>query len=429
MNVATAELDDELVDWRYKGFPALPEGTRVSDFVADRPSLFDAGFSWPVMALRSSAIDNNIGVLARWCASSGISLAPHGKTTMAPALFARQIAAGAWAMTAATPWQVRAYRAFGVPRVLLANEVADPVFVGWLVSQLADPEFEFLCYVDSVAGVRCLGEASAAAAAVMPPVPSVAARPIPVLLELGVPAGRTGARTDAEARAVAEAVGRFPSLSLVGVAGYEGPLGHGRDSGTLTAVRAYVTRLHDLLQVLDDAGLLDARAREYVLTCGGSGHIDVVSSVLSRTADCARPVRPVLRSGSYITHDNGLYAQTSSLAAELRPAIEVWCQVWSRPEPGLVLLGAGRRDVPFDAGLPVPLVRRTSSGELTPLGGRVTRLNDQHAFLALEESAALEVGDLVCLGISHPCTAHDKWQLLPLIDDERRVIDCVRSYF
>jgi len=418
MNAANGELDDELIDWRFKGFPALAPSTTVSAFVAAKPLLFEAGFEWPVMALRDSAIEHNVEVLAHWCSDRGISLAPHGKTTMTPALFARQLAAGAWAMTAATPWQVRAYRAFGVPRVLLANELVDAAFVPWLVEQLADPTFDFLCYVDSIAGVSLLGGAA-----------SSSTRPIKVLVEVGVRDGRTGVRSTGEAREVAQAVNRSEGLSLVGVAGYEGPFGHGRDDVTLTAVDRYVTSLTDLLHELDKAALLDQRADEYVLSCGGSGQVDVVSAALTRVPACSKPVRSVLRSGSYVTHDHGLYAQTSSLAAELRPAIELWAQVWSRPEPGLALVGAGRRDVPFDSGLPIPLLRRSASGELTPLHGTVTKLNDQHAFLSLAADEPLEVGDLVCLGISHPCTAHDKWQLLPLLDDERRVIDCVRSYF
>ena len=147
----------------------------------------------------------------------------------------------------------------------------------------------------------------------------------------------------------------------------------------------------------------------------------------------------MLRSGSYITHDHGLYAETSSLAPLLRPAIEIWCQVLSLPEPGLALLGAGRRDVSFDAGLPIALWRRSvRGGDVVPFSAPVSKLNDQHAFLDIADIAdtarvapteAIEVGDLVALGISHPCTTHDKWQLMPLLDDERRVIDCVRTYF
>jgi D-serine deaminase-like pyridoxal phosphate-dependent protein len=420
----SAGLDDEVLDWRWKGFPALPAGLRVSEFVAGRPSLFDAGFSWPIATLSRSAIDHNVAVLATWCEDNGVLLAPHGKTTMMPALFSRQLAAGAWAMTAATPWQARVYRAQGVGRVLLANELLDVEFIRWLAAErAADPDFEFLCYVDSVAGVDILGHALAAGGA-------ATAQPLGVLVEIGPLGGRTGCRTRDEVRAVAHAVQRHASLMLIGVAGWEGPFGHGRDDGTLTAIRTFVQELADTLRELDTDALLDPRSPYFVLTCGGSEQVDVVTSVLREAPECSRPVRSVLRSGSYITHDHGLYAETSSLAPQLRPAIEVWCQVLSLPEPGLALIGAGRRDVSFDAGLPTALWHRSiRGGDVVPFDAPVSKVNDQHAFLDVASSDPIEVGDLVALGISHPCTTHDKWQLMPLLDDERRVIDCVRAYF
>jgi D-serine deaminase-like pyridoxal phosphate-dependent protein len=418
-----AEPDDELIDWRWKGFPAVPAGTRVSQFAAGRPSLFTAGFNWPIATLRASAIAHNIDVLATWCEHNGIVLAPHGKTTMAPALFSRQLDAGAWAITAATPWQVRVYRARGVNRVLLANELVDADFISWLAGERAtDPEFEFFCYVDSVAGVEILGSALDAAAD--------AARPLGVLVEVGPAGGRTGCRTPADVRAVASAVQRHRSLMLIGVAGFEGPFGHGRDEATLHEVRGFVDTLADTLVYLDADGLLDSRSPYFVLTCGGSEQLDAVTSVLKQPLACSRPVRAVLRSGAYVTHDHGLYATTSPLASQLWPAIEVWCQVLSRPEPTLALLGAGRRDVSFDAGLPIVLWRRSvRGGDVVPFHADISRLNDQHAFVDLDADDVLEVGDLVGLGISHPCTTHDKWQLVPLLDDERQVIDCVRTYF
>jgi D-serine deaminase-like pyridoxal phosphate-dependent protein len=419
-----AGLDDEVLDWRWKGFPALAAGTRVSEFVASRPSLFDAGFSWPIATLSASAIDHNVGVLAAWCEDNGVLLAPHGKTTMMPALFSRQLAAGAWAMTAATPWQVRMYRENGVRRVVLANELVDVDFIRWLAAErAADPEFEFFCYVDSVAGVDILGERLAADDAAV-------ARPLGVLVEIGPVGGRTGCRTRDQVRAVAQAVQRHSSLMLVGVAGWEGPFGHGRDESTLTVIRSFVQELADTLSQLDLDALLDPRSPYFVLTCGGSEQVDVVTAVLREAPECSRPVRSVLRSGSYITFDHGLYAETSSLAPQLRPAIEVWCQVLSTPEPGLALIGAGRRDVSFDAGLPIALWRRSvRGGDVVPFDAPVSKVNDQHAFLDVAPSDPIEVGDLVGLGISHPCTTHDKWQMMPLLDDNRRVIDCVRAYF
>ena len=147
-------------------------------------------------------------------------------------------------------------------------------------------------------------------------------------------------------------------------------------------------------------------------------------------------VTAILRSGAYLTHDHGHYDVVSPAtrgvagAPALRPAIELWAQVLSRPEPGLALLGAGRRDVGFDSGLPVPLraVRR-DGGQLGIGGATVTELNDQHAYLRLPESSAMAPGDLVGLGISHPCTTLDKWRMIPVVNSDDRVVDVVHAFF
>jgi D-serine deaminase-like pyridoxal phosphate-dependent protein len=60
---------------------------------------------------------------------------------------------------------------------------------------------------------------------------------------------------------------------------------------------------------------------------------------------------------------------------------------------------------------------------LSSLTSRMT----PHAFLAGE--VPLTPGDLVCFGISHPCTAFDKWQVIPVIDDDCTVVDLIRTYF
>jgi D-serine deaminase-like pyridoxal phosphate-dependent protein len=114
----------------------------------------------------------------------------------------------------------------------------------------------------------------------------------------------------------------------------------------------------------------------------------------------------------------------------LEPALELWAHVLSRPEPGLALVCAGRRDVSFDAGLPVPLRFRQAGGQLTPAAGsHVSALDDQHAYLRLAAGSALAPGDLVCLGVSHPCTSFDKWRVIPVVDDSYHVIDAVHTFF
>lgn len=400
-HAAFAALAGERLDWRFKGIPAGWRDATAADILAAAPVLFEAGVTGPLCVLRETALDHNLATMATWCRDRGVLLAPHGKTHMSPQLFARQAAAGACAVTVATIGQARVYRAFGVEAIVLANELVEPAGLAWLAGELdADPDFGAVCWVDSLRGVRLMTAALAGAS-----------RPLDVCVEVGSPGGRTGCRTDAEVDEVAAAVAASPRLRLVGVAGYEA-VGEGaaRDAGPaataqvrshLAGMRAAVARLAPLFET-----------DEVIVTAGGSSYPDVVAAELAGTAP-----RVILRSGCYLTHDHGLYAATSPLP--MRPAMQVWAPVLSQPEPGLALVGMGRRDVSFDAGLPVPL---------SLPGAAVTKLNDQHAYLALA-GHRVEVGDRLGFGISHPCTTFDKWQLIPVLDDADRVVDLVRTFF
>jgi D-serine deaminase-like pyridoxal phosphate-dependent protein len=175
---------------------------------------------------------------------------------------------------------------------------------------------------------------------------------------------------------------------------------------------------------------------DLIASAGGSTYFDVVADELGSGWTVDREVTPVLRSGSYLTHDSLLYAERSPFAerldGELIAALAVWGTVLSVPEPGLALVGGGRRDFPFDSGMPLPqVVRRAADRATRPATGlTVTALNDQHAYLRLDDDADdVRVGDWIRFGISHPCTAFDKWSHIAVVDDEDRVVDCVRTFF
>jgi len=422
LEAAVAELRERPITGTEKGFGVPAPGATVSaaSLAAGRPSLFGPGFTMPVLVLRESAVAHNIGAMAAYCAAAGVRLAPHGKTTMAPQLFARQLAAGAWAVTAATVGELQVYRAFGVSRVLLANELTAPAGAAWLAGELAaDPGFDCYVYADSLPGVRLLDEAVRQASP---------ARPLPVLVELGYPGGRTGCRDLAAAEAVARAVAQAGSLRLAGAAGYEGLIGRDRSPQTLGAIAAFCRELRSLGDRLAATGLAPD---ELILSAGGSAFFDVVARELTS----GLPGRPaplvVLRSGVYIAFDHGLYAgMVPSPPPLLEPALELWAHVLSRPEPGLALACAGRRDVAFDAGLPVPLRIRGRDGSLRPARDvRAVRLDDQHCYLQLPAGTELAPGELVCFGISHPCTTFDKWRVIPVVVDDYRVVDAVYTFF
>jgi D-serine deaminase-like pyridoxal phosphate-dependent protein len=54
---------------------------------------------------------------------------------------------------------------------------------------------------------------------------------------------------------------------------------------------------------------------------------------------------------------------------------------------------------------------------------------DQHAYVAVETDVDVRVGDLLRLGISHPCTAFDKWRHIPVVDEDHHVVDVLHTYF
>jgi D-serine deaminase-like pyridoxal phosphate-dependent protein len=390
------DVPEPRVDWRSKGF-FVPEGERAaSDYAREKPSLFGGGFTWPVMALRREAAMANIATMAEYSKRHDLDFAPHAKTTMAPGLIAAQFDAGAWGMTVATPSQALVLRRLGVGRILIANEVLDPAALRWLATQ-EDIYFQ----VDSLAGV-------AAAAAV----PEGRLR---VFAELGHAGGRTGARTIEGLEAVARAARDAPRLELVGVTAYEGQL----------ATQPEVDVFLDLL-VAGVARLKGAGIEFALVSAGGSAWFD---RVVARLAALPRDVRVILRSGASVTHDDGFYRLRTPfrrVPAEgpLTAALEIWAQVLSAPEPGLAIAGMGKRDAPFDEGLPVPLeVRR--DGKPVEVTASVTKLNDHHTYLAAD---GLVPGDLIRFGISHPCTAFDKWRYLPVVDEDRRVVDVLQTF-
>jgi D-serine dehydratase len=416
---ALARLREDPIDWRYKGFPPAKGVTPAT--LAERGwNLLTGDLFLPALVLKEHALAHNFDLMARWCQARGVALAPHGKTTMSPELFARQLEAGAWGITAATPAQARMYRAFGVERILLANELVEPGAVRWVASELAaDPAFDFFCLVDSGEAVTAMERALAGHAVV---------RPIPVLVELGVEGGRTGARTVAAALAIAAEVGRSPVLELAGVECFEGIL-HDDEP-----VDAFLRDLRILLDGLIRADAFSGR-EEIVVTAGGSVYFDRAAELLAPPAGDS-PVRLVLRSGCYVTHDHGFYDRSSPFGAHgagserLQPALEAWAVVLSRPEAELAIVGMGKRDVPHDIDLPVPLRARSRAG-LRETNGmmKVVDLNDQHAYVRLPANEDLAPGDLLGCGISHPCTAFDKWRLLPVVDDDYTVIDAVHTFF
>ena len=433
-------LADPLLHPPLKGLPLHAPPLRVSEIGAQGWNVLADDLPFPVALLKQAALAHNIAWMAERTRAWGVDLAPHGKTTMSPQLFARQIEAGAWGISFGNVYQLAVGVAAGVRRAIIPNQVMGAADLAALQRLLqAHSDLRVLFLVDSRAQLAHIE----AWAARHPPV-----RPFELLLEIGFGGGRTGCRSEEEALAVARAVHASPAACLAGVECYEGLWAQGDSRADAEWVGTLMDRVDAVARQCVREGLF-ADAEEVIVSAGGSAVFDLVAARLRPALGWPEGlrVRGVLRSGCYVTHDHGTYTRMMQAMAPrlgcdcgdaLRPALEVWALVQSCPEPGLAIVGAGKRDLSFDMGLPLPIAR-AAPGALqaapAPLGWRIDALNDQHAYLRWDAAdadlaaQAPEVGERIALGISHPCTTFDKWRWMPLVDEDYRVRDAIGIHF
>ncbi len=390
-------------------------------------SIFGGMCHLPILVARERALMHNIQLMSKYCSARNVALAPHVKTTMCPDIARRQIHAGAWGITVATLPQVAALRRDGgFSRVLLANELVDEAGIKWIARELvADPEFEFMMLVDSLAGVRRLDEILTTEGL---------ARQLRVLIEYGSPGGRCGCRTLDATRIVAEAVVASRHLELVGVEAYEGVVSRTADEGGQGEVRSFIREALSAYHALRQRNWLPPDAW---FSAGGSVFFKEVVEEWAAFRDKGVG-RLLLRSGCYVTHDSGRYHRLSPLDGratsteeKLIAALEVWGAVLSLPEPDLAIVGIGKRDASSDAGVPVPLKWQFGRALPEPIRDEpeVVGMYDHHLILRLAKGMELQVGGLVGVGISHPCTTIDKWRRVALVDDSYRILSWLDTEF
>lgn len=431
MTASCAETTHE-VDATLRGVP-FACSTPIKDFAARRLSPARGDLALPALTFDDAILRANRDLFFRWLVAQGAAVAPHAKTPMSPEIVAELREAGAWGASVAGLQQAAVLMRAGEPRLLLANEIGGLPAGRRLGALLAaHPATELFAFADSPEAVAALATAAEAGGRTA----------LPVLVEIG--AGRAGARDAAAVEAVVSAVVRAgPALRLAGVATYEGAVAGPDAAATERAVEALMARTAEAF----------ARVRTMqpeaalIVSAGGSAYFDLVAEALSPLVSADGNATLLLRSGAIFFSDHGIYARAFaaldtrgglaidgerlSAASGFRPALRLWAEVLSRPEAGLAIAGFGMRDVSFDQGLPVLLCVHRDGRELPGAAGgiAVEKLNDQHAFLRLPEGSDLTVGDILCLGISHPCTCLDRWRAVFGLGEDGTVSRVLRTHF
>ncbi|KOC88933.1 amino acid deaminase [Winslowiella iniecta] len=378
--------------------------------------------SLPALVLHRSALLHNLSWMQEYAARHGAELAPHGKTTMAPQLFLRQIEAGSWGITLATATQSAVAAQHGIRRILMANQLLGQANMQIVADLLRDGELEFHCLVDSVENVHQLGQFFTAQGLTLN-----------VLLEVGVVNGRCGCRSQQQIDEVIAAVAQHHSLALSGIEGYEGVI---NSESEQQDVETFIARLVEIALALKASGQFSS-ARP-IITASGSAWYDRVAEAFARQ-DAREAFITLMCPGCYLVHDHGIYQQAQHALLErhpemhraLLPAMEVFAYVQSVPEPGRVIAALGKRDIAHDS-LPVPLrvyPQGSTDAQVLDAGYRVLRLMDQHAFIEVSDDHRLTPGDIIAFGASHPCLTFDKWRRLCVVDDRLQVTETLETFF
>ncbi len=427
--MAADDFLDPWIDASQKGFPHHSAPLRRSQIGAQGWNVLAGDLPLPLAVIKRAVLQHNLAWMQDFAKGQGLGLAPHGKTSMSPQLFRLQLDAGAWGMTFATVTQMRVGLAAGARRCLIANQVLADIDLDCIAALLrSQPDLRLIFLVDSLAQLGLIEAWHARQAQ-----PAA----FEVLLEIGVPGGRTGCRDLDSALLLAQRLHASAAVQLVGVECYEALAASGDTALDQAYVRPLMERMQTVVQACDAQNLFDSD--EVLISAGGSAIFDLVVPGLQTRL--RRRVQGLLRSGCYVTHDQGNYkrmmsavAQRTGCGAGLEAAMEVWARVQSCPEPGLAILAAGKRDLSYDMEMPIPLAvcaRGTRDLRAAPADWKISKLNDQHAYLrgADAQHQALQVGDLVCLGISHPCTTFDKWRWMPLVDADYNLVDAIVTCF
>jgi D-serine dehydratase len=380
--------------------------------------------SLPTAVLYEEKLAHNLQWMQKFAEAYGAKLAPHGKTTMAPKLFMRQMEAGAWGITLATASQTDVAYEHGVHRVLMANQLVGRQNMVIISRLLEDPQFEFFCLVDSADNVQSLGRFF-----------HDRRQRLNVLIEVGVKGGRTGVRDQGQLHGVLAALSSWrDDIALCGVEVFEGIL------NDETSVRELLQKAVSVARELAEQKRFNRTP--VILSGAGSAWYDVVADVFC-SAQIGEPLDVILRPGCYLTHDVGIYSDAQQkikarnpvaqlMKSSLVPALQLWAYVQSVPEKNKAIVALGKRDAAFDAGLPVPALHYrpgTQEPIVAPSGWRLTKMMDQHAYLDIGEGSDILVGDMIGFNISHPCLTFDKWRYLVVLDERYQVIGVVETFF
>jgi D-serine deaminase-like pyridoxal phosphate-dependent protein len=320
----------------------------------------------PALVVDIECMNHNIETMANYLAQVKTTLRPHAKTHKTPAIGHLQLRAGAVGLCCATVGEAEVMVYSGIPDVMIANEVVDPLSLRRAVNLAR--QARVLMIVDDRQNVRDLA-ATARQYGVT----------VEILVDLDVGQGRCGARNLEQLVELAREVERSNGLQLKGVFGYEG----------------HVQFIPDRQERTQKGQAANAKLVQAAKELAGLGmNIEIVSGAGTGTYDIAAeyPGITEIQAGSYIFMD-GTYQK---LGLPFEQSLTVLATVVSRPTEDVAIFDVGLKGISPERFNPSV---QGCSGMI-----EVSKLSEEHSVTHLSGAIDPRPGDKMNFIPSHCCT-------------------------
>ncbi|MEZ6059136.1 MAG: alanine racemase [Planctomycetaceae bacterium] len=318
-----------------------------------------------MLCLDLDIMERNARVMAEHISRSGKQWRPHVKSHCLPQIASTLMEFGAIGVTAASVAEAEVMARAGVPSVLLAHLVANPMQLKRLPN--INTSTELLLTIDHFVHAELLSELA-----------GECGQEFQVLVDIDIGMHRTGVRPGHDAAELAAAADKLPGVRVVGVMGYEGHLLQLADADEK---RRLIFEGMNVLQHSRDL----IRRHDIpcdILSAGGTGSFQTTSD---------HPAVTELQAGGGIFGD--LFYTRNCRASDLESAMWVTADVVSRPSLNQAVLNCGRKVLNPD--LCLPAMRNLPDAT-------IQRLSAEHAVVEVSGPARdLRIGDTVSVTVGY----------------------------
>ena len=197
----------------------------------------------PALLIDLDVYEANLRKMADAIAAYPVKLRAHSKTHKCAVIARHQMALGAVGVCAQKVGEAEALVQAGVTNVLVTNQIVGRSKIQRLAALSREAEVAVCC--DNAANAQALADGATDAGVTLN-----------VLVEIDCGAGRCGVAPGAEARALAQHIGSFPSLRFAGLQAYHGSAQHVRGyTERKTAVAKSADLTQKTVSLLGEAGI------------------------------------------------------------------------------------------------------------------------------------------------------------------------------